>query len=294
MPNSSPEDRRGVIPRGAVDYPARLLELRRPPDPLYARGVLAAAAAPAVAIVGTRHASPYGLRVARALATACAQAGIAVISGLARGVDAAAHVAALEAGGRTVAVLGTGLDVCYPRTHRALQQRIGDEGLLLSELPPNGTGHPGSFPERNRIIAALADVTVVVEAPINSGALITADRALELGRTIACVPNAIDVPSAAGSNRLLKAHAEPLLHPDDLLALLHMTPQPAHGPALGGAAAACWAALNEGADEAGAIATRSGLTLREVTVALGLLEIDGLIRFDAAGRAVPTMLVAPQ
>lgn len=293
MPSCFPERRAGVIPRDASDYPERLRELGRPPDPLYARGMLASAMAPAVAIVGTRHATPYGLRIARALATACARAGVAVISGLARGIDAAAHLAALDAGGRTVAVLGTGLDVCYPKPHRALQHRIGEEGLLLSELPPTSTGHAGSFPERNRLIAALADITVVVEAPAQSGALITADRALELGRTVACVPNAIDVPTAVGSNRLLKAHAEPLLHPDDLLALLRMAPLPPHGPVLDGPAAACWAAITAGAEEANAIAAHSGLPLRDVTVALGLLEIDGLVQFDAAGRVTPTLLVAP-
>jgi DNA processing protein len=291
MRSFSPEHDDSIVPASSPEYPARLRELRRPPDPLYARGMLACAAAPAVAIVGTRHATPYGVRTARALATACARAGIAVVSGLAQGIDAAAHVAALEAGGRTVAVLGTGLDRCYPRTHHALQQRIGEEGLLLSELPAGSTGHPGSFPERNRIIAALADITVVVEAPAQSGALITADRALELGRTVACVPNAIDVPSAAGSNRLLKAHAEPLLHPDDLLALLQMTPLPPHGPVLSGAAAACWAAIADGKDEPSTIAAHSSLTQREVTIALGLLEIDGLIQFDAVGRITPTVLI---
>ena len=185
-------------------YPARLRELRRPPRQLWVRGTLAIAEPPAVAIVGTRNASPYGERVARAIAGACVRAGVCVISGLARGIDGAAHQAALAGGGRTVAVLGTGPDVHYPRQHRALQEAIARDGLLITEHAPGETGHRGAFPERNRIIAALADLTVVVEAGEESGALITARCASELGRTVACVPNAIDLPGARGSNRLLQ------------------------------------------------------------------------------------------
>jgi DNA processing protein len=207
---------------------------------------LLAAEPPAVAIVGTRNASSYGLRVARAIADSCARAGVSVVSGLARGIAGAAHDAALSAGGRTVAVLGTGTDVHYPRSHRALQESIAANGLLLSELPPGTQGHSSTFPRRNRLIAALADITVVVEAGEGSGALITADCALELGRTVACVPNAIDVPSASGSNMLLKQHAEPVLAPDDVLALLNLRAQPTPSPVLDADAASVWSAIVAG------------------------------------------------
>lgn len=268
-------------------YPARCLELPDPPAVLYARGMPLVADPPAVAIVGTRAATPYGLRVARTIASRCVRAGACVVSGLARGIDGAAHEAALEAGGRTVAVLGTGADLTYPRSHRQLQQRISREGLLLTEHPDGSTGHGGSFPRRNRIIAALADVTVVVEAGIGSGALITADHAVELGRTVACVPNAIDVPQAAGSNALLKQGAEPVLTPDDVLALLDLRPLPPHAPALDPESAHCWDAIRGGLDDPARIAVAVERPLPAVLAVLAQLEIDGLISFDAVGRVHP-------
>jgi DNA processing protein len=288
MHNSSPE--RTLHP-DAPDYPARLLELSRPPAPLFARGTLAIALPPAVAIVGTRAATPYGVRVTRAIATACARAGVCVVSGLARGIDATAHQAALAAGGRTVAVLGTATNMYYPRGHRGLQEQIARDGLLLSEVPLGGVGHKGTFPERNRIIAALADITVVVEAGEESGALITARHAHALGRTVASVPNAIDVPTAVGSNRLLKEHAEPILEPADVLSLLRMKPSAPHGPALDGAAAQCWDALQHGACEVATIAAHAGMSSRDVVAVLAALEIDGLITFDAGGRVRPALFV---
>jgi DNA processing protein len=266
-------------------YPSRLLELTQPPAVLYARGTFAIAAPPAVAIVGTRNASLYGVRVATALATACARAGVCVVSGLAKGIDGAAHQAALRAKGRTVAVLGTGPDLYYPRSHVQLQEQIAREGLLLSEHPPGSTGHGGSFPMRNRLIAALANVTVVVEAGERSGALITASQAEMLGRYVGVVPNAIDVAVAIGSNRLLRAnHVTPILGADDLLALLEIEPVAPYLPALSGDAANVWDAITHGATDAAAIARRTGLRLADVQGALGLLEIEGLVHFDVSGR----------
>ncbi len=266
-----------------AEYPARLLELSDPPMPLYARGVFAAAYPKAVAIVGTRNASTYGLRVARAIATACARAGVSVVSGLALGIDGASHEAALAAGGRTVAVLGTGLDLAYPRSHRSLQERIALEGLLLSELPGASTGHRGSFPKRNRIIAALADVVVVVEAGVESGALITARHAVELNRTVACVPNAIDAPNAAGSNDLLKQGAEPILDPADVLSLLDVRATPTPAPRLDGHAAICWDAVQQGATSISAIASSGNISHRLAASAVSALEIEGLLSVDATG-----------
>jgi len=289
MPSCSPE---GAVRELAVEeaaYPARLRDLRDAPRRLFARGIMLTAEPPAVAIVGTRVASPSGLRVTRAIATACARAGVCVVSGLARGIDAEAHRTALAVGGRTVAVLGTGPDVYYPRGHRSLQESIAREGLLLSEHAPGETGHRGAFPRRNRLIAALADITVVVEAGEESGALITARHAVELGRTVACVPNAIDVPTARGSNALLKEGGEPILTPDDVLRLLSMQPMPAHGPVLDGDAARCWDALGRGAHDVRSIAQHTGLPTRQVTALLSMLEIDGLITFDVTGRVRPAV-----
>lgn len=270
-------------------YPARLRELADAPPVIFAQGTLATAHPPAVAIVGTRNASAYGLRVAKALATTCARAGVTVVSGLARGIDAAAHLAALEAGGRTVAVLGTGLDVHYPRTHRALQERIARDGLLLSEQKPGDAGHGGTFPRRNRIIAALADITVVVEAGQGSGALITAERALELHRTVACVPNAIDQPSSMGSNALLKMHAEPILQAEDLLTLLRVDRAPATHISLDNDAARCWDAVRHGAHDVEQVAAAAGMRPRDAAAVLSALEIDGLLCFGPTGEIRPAI-----
>lgn len=271
-------------------YPARLLELADAPSVLYLQGTLASAHPPAVAIVGTRNASAYGLRVARAIATACAQAGVVIVSGLARGIDGAAHEAALDAGGRTVAVLGTGLDIYYPKTHRSLQSRIARDGLLLTEQKPGDSGHGGTFPRRNRLIAALADLTVVVEAGKGSGALITAEHALELNRTVACVPNAIDQVSALGSNALLKLGAEPILEVADVLALLRVDPSPACHVALDGDAARCWDALQGGARSVDQVAASALLRPREAAAVLTALEVDGLVRFGPSGDVFPSVL----
>lgn len=284
MPSFFPDDARCLAPDDP-SYPARLRELKSAPRQLWVRGTLAIAEPPAVAIVGTRRCTPYGERVARAIATTCARHGISVVSGLARGIDGVAHIAALDAGGRTVAALGTGIDQYYPKPHRALQDRIARDGLLISEFGPGESGHAGAFPQRNRLIAALADVTVVVEAPESSGALNTARYARELGRILAVVPHNIDSPSGRGCNELLRTeHAEPLLAPDDVLGMLRMAATPTVGLTLDGDAALCWHAIASGAGSAAEIARDTGMPLRQVSGVLAMLEIDGLITFDAAGR----------
>lgn len=273
-----------TLTRDDEAYPPGLMELHDAPAILFGQGALATAAGPAVAIVGTRAASSYGLRVARAIATTCARAGVAVISGLAQGIDGAAHEAALQAGGRTVAVLGTGLDIVFPRQHRALQAHIAKDGLLLTELAPGVPGHGGTFPRRNRIIAALADITVVVEAGERSGALITANYAHTLDRRIACVPNAIDVPSSRGSNALLKAYAEPILAPDDVLSMLDLRAAPTPAPLLDRDAAACWDAILRGATDLTSMAHLASLTTRAAATALTALELEGLVHVEVTGR----------
>jgi DNA processing protein len=195
-----------VIARGAPDYPAPLLDLAEPPDEIHVRGVLPAGAR-AVAIVGSRAATPYGLECAERMAADLARLGVTIVSGLARGIDAAAHRGALEAGGVTIAVLPGGLDAITPSSHRSLAQRIADRGALLSEWPAGVAPHAGLFIRRNRLIAALGQATVVVEAAEKSGALSTAGVARALGRPLLAVPGDVDRPTSRGCNALLRAGA---------------------------------------------------------------------------------------
>ncbi len=210
----------------AASLPACLGELSRPVAGLWCLGdasALDGAPFRHVAIVGTREASPYGIRVAEQLATACAEAGLVVVSGLARGVDAAAHRAALAARGATIGIQGTGVDVPYPASHRTLHQALATRGTVLSEMEPGTLATPGCFPRRNRIIAALCQVTVVVEAGFKSGAINTASQALDLGRTVAAVPGRIDEERAMGSNGLIRDGAQVIGHVDDLLSLFQLS-----------------------------------------------------------------------
>jgi len=279
------------VPMDDPRYPASLRRLRAAPPSVWMRGAPALASVRSVAIVGTRTASATGVRVARSFATACADAGICVVSGLALGIDGAAHGAALDAGGSTVAVLGTGVDVPYPPRHRALQERVGHEGLLVSEVLPGERGHAGTFPQRNRLIAALAEITVVVEAGRESGALITARVAHELDRTVCAVPGSVLAPECAGSNALIQQGAQVLCSPDDLLAELRLERRSAAPPALEGDAAACWDALRAGTADVVTVASRAGLDLRRTNVALSALELHGLIDIDGSGTVRPLVSV---
>ncbi len=199
------------------DYPGLLREIPEPPPVLFALGDLTLLERPAVAIVGSRDHSDYGAEVARALAWGAASAGLVVVSGMARGLDAVAHTAALDSGGATIGVLGNGLGVIYPTANRALYERVAASGLLLTEFPPGERPTAGSFPRRNRLISGLARVTVVVEAAEGSGALITAGTALDQGREVMVVPGNITSPSSVGAKRQIRDGAEPLLSSDDLL-----------------------------------------------------------------------------
>lgn len=194
-----------IVTRVQPDYPARFWHLPDPPGVIWVRGQWPLPEE-AVAIVGTREASPYGERQARHLGRELAQAGVLVVSGAASGIDRAAHDGALEQGW-TAAILGCGLDHVYPARHRALYRRIAECGALISEFPPDVPPQPGFFPLRNRLIAALAHGVVVVEARKRSGSLITADLALELGREVFAVPGAAGEPGSEGPHALLRAGA---------------------------------------------------------------------------------------
>jgi DNA processing protein len=210
-------------------FPAALLSIAEPPVLLFALGDLSLATRPLVAIVGSRDHSAYGAAACRLIATAAARFGVVVVSGMARGLDAVAHRAALDAGGTTIGVLGNGLGVVYPAANRALYEGVANRGLLLTEFPPGERPHAGSFPQRNRLISGLARVTVVVEAAVGSGALITAEAALEQGREVLAVPGPMTSRTSAGTNRLIRDGATPLLEPADLF---HHYPELA-GPAFG-------------------------------------------------------------
>ena len=188
------------------DYPRTLLDLRDPPHPLWLEGDAGVLSRRAVSIVGTRRMTPYGARVARELATAFASAGIVVVSGLAQGIDSAAHEGALEAGGISVAVVGAGLEafLADSRGRRgALARRIRDSGALVSEFPPDAPARTWTFAKRDATIAALGEITIVVEAPAGSGALITADEAHRLGRTVYAVPGPLGARTSVGTNALI-------------------------------------------------------------------------------------------
>ncbi len=206
-----------VVPDDA-DFPPLLRTIPDPPPVLFALGNLALLARPALAVVGSREHTAYGQTVTRAVAGQAARSGIVVVSGMARGLDAVAHAAALDAGGGTIGVLGNGIGVIYPAANRALYQRVAEAGLLLSEFPPGERPHAGSFPRRNRLISGLARVTLVVEAAVGSGALITAASALDQGREVLAVPGPITSAVSSGCNRLIRDGAAPFLEPIDLFA----------------------------------------------------------------------------
>jgi len=283
-------DARGLrfLARSATEFPPLLRAIHDPPVGLFLRGRAdpELLARPAVAIVGARACSPYGAQVARMLGRELAAAGLVVVSGLARGVDGEAHRGALEAGGATVGVLGCGIDRDYPAAHRELARRIGESGLVVSEYAPGVEPAPWRFPARNRIIAGLCAASVVVEAREASGALITADLALEEGREVFACPGEITSALSAGSNALLRLGATPLTAARDVLesfAIDLPAPQPAR---VGEAAQRALDRLGDAAASADELARATGLDAAALAVALSELELAGLaVQADGVYRA---------
>lgn len=237
-------------------YPPLLLGTADPPDVLYTRGTIVPDDRLAIAVVGARRATPAGLELAERIGGDLARRGFTVVSGLARGIDAAAHKGALAGGGRTIAVLGSGLDRVYPAEHEALARSIAERGALLSEKPFGTAPKAGHFPERNRIIAGMTWATVVVEAARDSGSLITANLALEEGRLVFAVPGAVGEPNAEGTNGLLRSGAHCCRGAEDVIEDLGpqlLDTAAAIGRARGGAsdAAAPGAATADGRGGAG-------------------------------------------
>ncbi|MEX2212179.1 MAG: DNA-processing protein DprA [Gaiellaceae bacterium] len=259
------------VGRSEEDFPSLLRAIHDPPVGLFVRGAAAPEllARPAVAIVGARACSSYGSSVARTVARELAAAGLVVISGLARGIDGAAHRGALEAGGLTLAVLGCGIDRDYPASHRELARGIAERGLIVSEYAPAVEPAPWRFPARNRIIAGLAAATVVVEARERSGALITADFALEEGREVFTVPGEITSSLSKGTNALLRIGATPLTSAADVLEVFGL-----EEPARATESSPILEQLPATADE---LARVTGLAAGALAATLAELELAGLV-----------------
>ncbi len=265
------------------EYPLHLKEIEQPPPVLYLRGEITLEDSWAVAIVGTRAVTPYGRQITEELATVLAHNGVTVVSGLARGVDAVAHSAALKAGGRTLAVLGSGVDKLYPPENRALAEKIISQGAVLSDYAPGTPPESANFPPRNRIISGLSMAIVVVEAGDTSGALITSEFALEQGRDVFAVPGNVYAPQSKGTNRLIRNGAKALLDPRDVLEALDLTRNierreirkviPADS-----IEAALLGVLGAEPVHVDAIRNQTGLPIEKVSAALTMMELKGMVR----------------
>ena len=264
-------------------YPPLLREIPAPPPLLYVHGHLEPEDVWAVAVVGTRRASAYGREVTRRLASDLARSGITIVSGLARGIDGIAHHAALEAGGRSVAVLGCGVDQVYPPEHRGLAQHIAARGALISEYPIGTPPEAGNFPPRNRIISGLSLGVLVSEAGLGSGALITADYATEQGRDVFAVPGSILAAGSAGANRLIQDGAKMVLEAADVLKELNLTMAVEQTEArellpANEAEAALLAHLGTEPIHVDELSQAAGLTITEINSTLALMELKGFVR----------------
>ena len=273
-----------VVRRRDAAYPPLLAQLHDPPVCIHLRGDAGAEvlSRPCVAVVGARSCSPYGADVARMLGRELAFAGVVVVSGLARGIDGEAHRGALAGEGPTIAVLGCGIDRDYPRSHAWLARRICETGLLVSEYPPGVEPAPWRFPARNRIIAGLCAATVVVEAREQSGALITADFALELGRDVFAVPGEITAARSAGTNNLLRQGAAPLLGVEDVLDAIGVERVPAAAVTVSTEAVVIVEALADGPRGADELARLCGWSSAQIAAALVELELAGVVS-EASG-----------
>jgi DNA processing protein len=267
-------------------YPAGLRHLPDPPIALWTRGDAACLSAPAVAVVGSRNASPIGLETARRLARGLASAGLVVVSGLARGIDGAAHRGALQGGGTTVAVLGCGIDIAYPRQHGALADDVRGHGCLVSELPPGALPLPRHFPLRNRIISGLAQAVVVVEASEHSGSLITARMALEQGRDVLAVPGSVVSGCHRGCHALIKDGARLVETVEDVLEEIRWVVAPDRRQETDNSKQYSGLLASVRAGEVFSVeqvSERSGRPAADVLAELGRLELEGLIARSGVG-----------
>jgi len=264
-------------------YPSLLREISDPPPVLYVKGTMTEEDAWAVAVVGTRRVSAYGREATRRLTTALARSGITIVSGLARGIDAEAHRAALKAGGRTIAVLGCGIDRIYPPEHRKLAGEIIAHGALVSDYPMGTKPEGKNFPPRNRIISGLSLGVLVTQAGVRSGALITASYAAEQGRDVFAVPGSILTRGSAGTNALIQDGAKVVLGPEDVLEELNLTMVAEQAEArqvlpADETEAALWAHLSAEPTHVDELGQQVGLPIAQVTSTLALMELKGMVR----------------
>jgi DNA processing protein len=264
-------------------YPRRLKEIDQPPPVLYTRGELVETDEWAVAIVGTRRVTAYGRQVTEEIAGALARNGVTVVSGMARGVDTIAHRAALSAGGRTIAVLGNGVDRVYPPENRKLAADIIQQGALISDYPLGTPPEGINFPPRNRIISGISLGVVVVEAGVTSGALITAGFAADQGRDVFAVPGNIMAPQSEGTNRLIQDGAQPLLDPQNILDALNLTMITEHRTArvmlpADATEARLFKALGAEPMHVDEIRAKTDLPIEQVSSTLALMELKGMVR----------------
>ncbi|MFL5522245.1 MAG: DNA-processing protein DprA [Gemmatimonadales bacterium] len=265
-------------------FPAQLREIPDPPPVLFAQGDVSLLGRPSIAVVGSRDHTPYGATACCLVVRAAVQGGAVVVSGMARGIDAVAHAAALDAGGTTVGVLGNGLGVIYPAANRALYERVLRDGALVSEYPPGERPRVFAFPRRNRLISGLARATVVVEAAVGSGALITVSAALEQGRDVLAVPGPITARTSVGANGLIRDGATPYLAEEDLERFLPSPPArrvaavtpmlPAELPAAERRVAE---ELMSGEVDADRLAERLGIATSDTLALVTALELRGLV-----------------
>lgn len=267
-------------------YPAHLREIPRAPQQLYCIGNTDLLHQPGIAVVGTRRCSPYGRWAAYELGRKIASCGVTVVSGMAEGIDSRGHWGCLDAGGNTIAVLGTGVDICFPKSNGQLYAQIAEKGLLVSEYPPGERAAAWSFPERNRIISGLSKSVVVVEGAVKSGSMITANLALTQGRDVFAVPGNINQPNSVGVNMLIRDGAMPILNIDEAPELLGI-----NGLAYEKSARQCSpeeAKLLECAKYSPGIETelaafQCGIAPAEANVLVLAMELKGLVRREGTG-----------
>lgn len=275
-----------------LDYPSLLRGITDPPPVLFVRGTLVPREERLAAVIGSRDATRYGVSVTRQIVPTLAVKGVTIVSGMARGIDSAAHRAALTAGGRTLAVLGTGIDVCYPAEARDLYAEIPKHGAIVSEVAPGTPPLPWVFPPRNRIISGLSKVVVIVEARLRSGTAVTARHALDQGRELGVVPGDVDIARSAGTNALLTDGAFPVRDARDVLHYGFGEPPDERPdeprpipPGLDPPSLALWSALEEeGVASIDTLIARTKVGAATAMAALGKLERSGLVRGDGWGR----------
>lgn len=285
MPHQVTKTMRKIAPQDR-EYPRLLREIYDPPAPLYLAGK-PLEGGPAVAIVGTRRASQYGLETARWVGKELGAAGVTVVSGMAKGIDGAAHWGALDAGGSTVAVLGCGLDICYPRRNRALYDKILEEGTVVSEYEPGTPAIPRYFPSRNRIIAGMTLGSVIVEARPKGGALITARLAMEFSREVFAIPGPVHSPGSWGSHALVRDGARLVTCADDILEDLGMLRAPhteKHQPEFDPDESRVMAALSADPLILDLVAGRARMPASTAGSVLARLELRGLVSRHPGGR----------